>query len=140
MNTSKSEGGIVAEPASGETLGTRFLIDDPDKGWRVISAKRVFAAQRGELLMPELANRTIRVADADVGIRSGKLVTLLSVTLAEWHIDAGGRVEQAGVIAGILDKLDHGADASGQSVAKHAFRPNQADLESIRIALGLPRT
>lgn len=139
MNTRNSENGFADEQASAEALATRFLIDYPDKGWRVISAKRVLAAQCGELLMPELANRTVRVAHADVAVRSGKLVALHSVTLTEWCIDTGGRVAREALMAGIIEKLDQKGGMPGKKASGHSPHPNQADLVAIRMALGLSR-
>jgi len=139
MNTGNSEKGFADELAFAENLAMRFLIDDPVKGWRVISAKRVLAAQRGELLMPELANRTVRIANAKVGMRSRKLVALFSVTLVEWRIDAEGRVDHEALMAGIIGKLDQKGCAPGKNVIETSLQLSQADLEAIYVALGLPR-
>lgn len=140
MSTRNSDKGFADEPASGATLGMRFLIDDPVKGWRVISAKRVLAAQRGELLMPELANRTVRVAYADVAVSDGKPVALYWLEIVEWRVDAEGRVDQAVLMSRIVEKLDQSAEAQQKRSERDAVSVCKTDLHAICSALRFPPT
>jgi hypothetical protein len=140
MNTGNSEKGFAGELASGESLAMRFLIDYPEKGWRLISAKRVLAAQRGELLMSELANRTVRVAYADVALRDSRPVALYWLELAEWRVDAEGRVDQAALISRVINKLDQSAERLQKRSERDSVSVSKTDLDAICSALKFPPT
>jgi len=139
MSTGNSKKGFADEQASSENLATRFLIDYPDRGWRVISAKRVLAAQRGELLMSELANRTVRVAYADVAVRGGRPIALYWLEIVEWRVNAEGRVDQAVLMSRIIEKLDQSAEAQQKRSVCDAS-VGKTDLDAICSALKFPPT
>lgn len=138
MTTGNSKKGFADEQASSEKLGMRFLIDYPDKGWRVISAKRVLAAQRGELLMSELANRTVRVAYADVALRDGRPVALYWLEIVEWRVNAEGRVDQAVLMSRIIEKLDQSAEAQQEQSERDSGSVSKTDLDAICSVLKFP--
>lgn len=138
MNTGNSNNGFADEQASAENLAMRFLIDYPDKGWRVISAKRVLAAQRGELLMSELANRTVRVAYADVAVRDGRPVALYWLEIVEWRVDAAGRVDQTALISRVIQKLDQSEERQQIRSERDAVSVCKTDLDAICSALKFP--
>lgn len=139
MSTGNSKKGFADVQASAKNLATRFLIDHPDRGWQVISAKRVFAAQRGELLMPDLANRAVRVAYADLAVRGGRPVALYWLEIVEWRVDAEGRVDQSALLSRIVEKLDQSAEAQQKRSMCDASVRN-TDLDAICSALKFPPT
>lgn len=140
MSTENSENKFGMAQAIGETLATRFLVEYPIKGWRMLSVNRASAAYRGKLLLPELANQTIRVAFADVAVKNRRPVALYSLELAEWRVDAEGRVDQAALMSRIIQKLDRKVDLRQQKTGNRADQPSQADLEAICLVLGFPPT
>lgn len=140
MSTDNSENKFGMAQAIAETLALRFLVEYPIKGWRIFSAKRVFAAQGGKLLLPELANRTIRVAFADVAVRNGRPVAVYRVELTEWRVDAVGRVDQTTLMSRIVEKLNHRGETQQQETGNRADQPSQADIDAICLELRFPPT
>lgn len=140
MSTENSGNKFAMAQAIAETLASRFLVEYPIKGWRLLSINRGVAAYSGKLLLPDLANQTIRVAFADVAVKNGRPVALYSLELAEWRVDAEGRVDQTALMSRIVEKLDQKADMPRQETGNRAEQPSKADLEAILLALRLPPT
>lgn len=140
MSTENSENKFGMAQAIAETLAPRFLVEYPLKGWRLFSVNRGLAAYRGKLLLPELANQTIRVAFADVAVKNRRPVALYSLELAEWRMDAEGRVDQTALMSRIVEKLDRKADMQNEESGNRAGQPSRADIEAICLVLGFPPT
>src|SRR3569832_2482966 len=139
MSTGNSKKGFVVVLASSVFLVLWFLFVFLVWGWWVISAKRVLAAQRGELLMSELANRTVRVAYADVAVRGGRPIALYWLEIVEWRVNAEGRVDQAVLMSRIIEKLDQSAEAQQKRSVCDAS-VGKTDLDAICSALKFPPT
>lgn len=140
MSKENSENKFAMVQAIAKTLAARFLVEYPIKGWRLFSVNRGVAAYRGKLLLPDLANQTVRVAFADVAVKNGRPVALYSLELAQWRVDAEGRVDPAALMSRIVEKLDQKAGMHRQETGNHAEQPTKADLEAIGLVLGLPTT
>jgi len=138
MGTGNSENKFGMAQAIGETLAARFLVEYPTKGWKLFSVNRVSAAYRGKLLLPELANQTVRVAFADVAVKNRRPVALYSLELAEWRVDAEGRVDQAALMSRIVEKLNQSAEAQQKRSERDAVSVSKADLDAICLALKFP--
>jgi hypothetical protein len=121
-----------------ETLAVRFLVEYPIKGWKLFSVNRVSAAYRGNLLLPDLANQTIRVAFADVAVKNRRPVALYSLELAEWHVNAEGRVDQTALMSRIVEKLDQNAETPQKRSERDTIPVSKADLDAICLALRFP--
>lgn len=111
----------------------RLLIEHPLKGWKVLSVSRGMAAQRGELLLPALANRTVRVALAYVQVGDGGPARLVRVELLQWVVDATGRVKKNDLLRSVREKLD-GATAG---VGDMAMELTARDMEAIARCLSV---
>lgn len=140
MSTENSENKFGMAQAIAETLAARFLVEYPIKGWRLFSVNRGVAAYSGKLLLPDLANQTVRVAFADVAVKNGRPVALYSLELAEWRVDAEGRVDQTALMSRIVEKLDEKVDLHQQKAGNRAGPPSKADLEAICLVLGFHPT
>lgn len=120
-------------------LRHRFLIDHPTHGWQKFPLNRALLAyQGGDFRLPDLANQTIRVASATVVVPSqGQPASLLSLSFAQWHMDRDGRVDQEALMAGIVNKLDQALGAKPDDMPARVVEANDADLQAIRLALGM---
>jgi hypothetical protein len=138
VSTENSENKFAMAQAIRETLASRFLVEYPNKGWRLFSVNRVSAAYRGKLLLPDLANQTVRVAFADVAVRNGRPVALYSLELAEWRVDGEGRVDQTALMSRITEKLNMSTETQQKRSERDAIQVSNADLEAICLALKFP--
>jgi hypothetical protein len=138
VSTESSENKFGMAQAIRETLAARFLVEYPTKGWKLFSVNRFSAAYRGKLLLPELANQTVRVAFADVAVNNGRPVALHSLERAEWRVDAEGRVDQTALMSRIVEKLNMSTETQQKRSERDAIQVSNADLEAICLALKFP--
>lgn len=71
------------EQSSGQPITLRYLIEDPNLGWRKFAMTKATLAYRGELLLPELAGRTVRVVLAVAILKARKVHDLHRLELSE---------------------------------------------------------
>lgn len=71
-----------------------FAIEHPDHGWKRFPLTRALAVGRGEVCLPEFADKVLRTALVYVLLRDRLAVGVTRIELSEWAIDQKGRVGQ----------------------------------------------
>jgi len=117
-----------------ERISFRFLIEHPAHGWQKLSARRRMSIHRGTEPIIELANLTIRIADAYVLMKGRKAVCLDSLKMGIWTFDDMGRVDQGEVMKRILEKFDAVSDPQ-KVVAESQIADD--DMKAVLLCLGL---
>lgn len=112
----------------------RLLIADPVVGWRKLPMPKAMQVYRGESCLPEFANKTVVVAIAHLEVEGQKVVRLVRLERTEWPFDAGGRVDQNAVHAGLRMKM--GDSVSGKRAGAGPMF-SDADTRAICRVLGL---
>ena len=113
-----------------EQLSFRFLIEHPAHGWQKLSARRVMAVQRGTETIIELANLTIRTAEAYIFMKDRKAVCLDKLRIGTLTFNKLGRVDQGVVLKQILAKMESVSDPKGSQIADN-------DIKAVLLCLGL---
>jgi len=75
-------------------ITTRFLIEDPAAGWRTLSMDKANLVYRGDVQLPELAGRTVRVVYAQVSVVGRKVHELHGLTPSEWKFNREGWTDE----------------------------------------------
>lgn len=119
-----------------ERLSVRFLIEHPAQGWRRLSAKRAMSVQRGSEPIIELANLTVRAAEAYIVIKNRKAVCLDRLRIGTCRFDGLGRVDQGVVLKQISEKLDFIIDPT--TVVPESLVADE-DIKDVMLCLGLPQ-
>lgn len=118
-----------------QQISIRFLIRHPTLGWRVFPRHKVMEAQHGDLRLPEFAGQTIKIAQAYVTVRRGRVIGLQRLQASEWKLDSDGAVDQEAMMSSIIAKID-GTGAHPDSPPLNSGGPNDDELKEIRLALG----
>lgn len=126
------------EPA--EQLAMRFLIDHPVGRWLPLSISRAMALYRGEKVIAELANQTVRVATVHVVMDGKRIKSLMRLQIEHWKLDSDGRVDQEEAMSKIVEKLNRGAAETADQHEDASDTLSDADVKAIRAALGLAST
>jgi hypothetical protein len=101
-------------------MGLRtFVVNDDGslKRWAVSKWERVVG---GEQLIPEFANRRIRMATIFVATEGRKAVRIYRTEFSVWEFDGGGRAQINASTVAFLDLL-HGKPPSGAVDARRQF-------------------
>ena len=118
-------------------ITTRFLIEAPVTGWRTFSMDKANLVYRGDLQLPELAGRTVRVVYAQVSVVGRKLHDLHGLTPSERKFDADGRIDEEEKLRLIQKHLN---SVTGDIAEAGSTTPQLtgADVGAIRRCLKLP--
>lgn len=118
-------------------MTTRFLIEDPAAGWRTLSMDKANHVHRGDLQLPELAGRTVRVVYAQVSVVGRKVHELHGLTPSEWKFNREGWIDEEEKERLIRKHIN---TATGDTAAADATRRlSDADISAIRRCLKLPK-
>lgn len=105
-----------------------FAIDHPDHGWKRFPLTRALAVGRGEVCLPEFANKVMRTALVHVRLHDRKAVGVSQIELSEWAIEADGRVDQEKAMRRIVEMINGGCDAD-------VVMPSANDVQAIKRCL-----
>ena len=120
-----------------QRITTRFLIEDPAAGWRTLSMDKANLVYRGDLQLPELAGRTVRVVYAQVSVVGRKVHELHGLTPSEWKFNREGWIDEEEKER-LIQK--HVNSATGDTAKAGSTTPQftDADVGAIRRCLKLP--
>ena len=118
-------------------ITTRFLIEDPAAGWRTLSMDKANLVYRGDVQLPELAGRTVRVVYAQVSVVGRKVHELHGLTPSEWKFNREGWIDEEEKERLIRKHIN---SATGETAEAGATTPllSDADVSAIRRCLKLP--
>lgn len=119
-----------------ERLSVRFLIEHPAQGWQRVSAKRAMSVQRGSEQILELANLTVRTAEAYIVMENRKAVCLNRLRIGTCTFDDLGRVDQGVVLKQISEKLD---SVVVPKIVVPGSLVADEDIKAVMLCLGLPQ-
>jgi hypothetical protein len=114
--------------AAGQSIW--FAIDHPGHGWKRFPLTRALAVGRGEVCLPEFANKVMRTALVHVLLRNRMAVAVSRIELSEWAIEANGRVDQEKAMRRIVGMINGGSSVG-------AVTPSAADVAAIKRCLGI---
>lgn len=106
-----------------------FAIDHPEHGWKRFPLTRALAVGRGEVCLPEFANKVMRTALVHVRLHDREAVGVSQIEQSEWAIEADGRVDQEKVMRRIVE-ITNGGDS--------AVAPSATDVKAIKRCLAVP--
>lgn len=84
----------------------KFLIDDPERGWTLFPLQRGLSAYHGNLVLPEYAGLTLRVAFAHIEHPTDRPKMLVRLEVSVWQLDREGRVDQDVLMRQIIENID----------------------------------
>ena len=118
-------------------ITTRFLIEDPVTGWQTFPLDKANLVYRGDVQLPELAGRTVRVVYAQVSVVGRKLHELHGLTPSEWKFNREGWIDEEEKERLIRKHIN---SATGETAAAGSTTPllSDADISAIRRCLKLP--
>ena len=120
-----------------QRITTRFLIEDPAAGWRTLSMDKANLVYRGDLQLPELAGRTVRVVYAQVSVVGRKVHELHGITPSEWKFNREGWIDEKEKERLIQKHVNSATGETAEaSAATRQF--SDADISAIRRCLKLP--
>ena len=112
---------------------SRFFIEDPDAGWKLIGRTRWSALHKGEICVPRWAGETLRGAQASVEIDGRKVVGLFHLDISTWKFGDDGFIDQDYQ----LQQLQKAVEMNARGEKQTASIPTEEDVEAIRRCLGL---
>jgi ABC-type phosphonate transport system ATPase subunit len=98
---------FLRSPLSENRMSVRYFIDYPDGGWKRVGEKRLLDILRAKIALPELADKVVRVATADVEMEDSKIVSLERLHISEWQLDNRGLVDRPQLMKQFVAKLNN---------------------------------
>ena len=135
--TESSKARPAQEKGPSQRITTRFLIEDPAAGWRTLSMDKANLVYRGDVQLPELAGRTVRVVYAQVSVVGRKVHELHGLTPSEWKFNREGWIDEEEKERLIRKHIN---SATGETAEAGSTTPQltDGDVSAIRRCLKLP--
>ena len=118
------------EPPSPGRHSTRYCIDYPNTGWRILPNCRVMDVYNSKISIQELAGRKVRIANAFVEInKKNQPMALKDLTISILKFNDDGLVDKDDNLRRIREQLDGVANKEGDSIV------TKEDVEAVKRCL-----